>query len=153
MNWKYYLIGLIALLPFIVWTFYKQQWHLSSDLDLGMQSILRIISRCADGSYKLVFQDSYKQLEGALLLLGLLYFGSVAWNRSLPKECVPALLAAGLYFAGMIMVYLSTPHNLVWHLDTSIDRTMLSVDGCLFIGSYYILNNIEETEIARNNKK
>lgn len=153
MDWKYYLVGLIALLPFVLWNLYKQKWHLSNDLGIGsIQSILRIISRCTDGSYKLIFQDSYKQLEGALLLLGLLYFASVAWNRSLPKESIPAFLAAGIYFGGMIIIYLSTPYELVWHLNTTIDRTMLPVNGCLFIGSYYILNKIEEHEITGNIK-
>lgn len=147
LNWQYYLVGLIALLPFALWTLYKQQMHLFNDLDFGsMQSNLRIISRFNDGSYKLIFQDSYKQFEGALLLLGLLYFASAAWNKSLPKESVPALLAAGIYFIGIAIIYLSTPHDLVWHLDTSIDRTMLSVNGCLFIGSYYILNSMEEKD-------
>jgi hypothetical protein len=153
MTWKHYLVGLIALLPFALWSLYKQQMHLSNDLAIvSRQSILHIISRCADGSYKLFFQDSYEQVEGALLLLGLLFAASIAWNKSLPKESIPALLAAGIYFGGMAIVYLATPHELVWQLNTSIARTMLSVNGCIFAGSYYILNDIEETDRANNKR-
>lgn len=146
-NWKYYLAGLMAMLPFVLWNLYKQHWNLSNDLGIGTtQSFLRIISRLADGSYKLVFQNLYKQIEGALLLLGLLYFASVAWNKSLTKEGLPALIAAGLYCLSMIIIYLLTPVPLAWHLSASIDRTMLSVNGCVFISSYYILNTIENNE-------
>jgi len=144
---EYYLAALTALLPFVLWSFYKQRWNLSNDLEIGTtQSFLRIISRAADGSYKLIFQNAYRQLEDALLLLGLLYFASAAWNKSVAKESLPALIAATIYCLGMIIIYLLTPHDLAWHLSSSIDRTMFSVNGCLFIGSYYILNAIENHE-------
>ena len=87
------------------------------------------------------------------MLLGLLYFASIAWKKALPKETFPAVVAAGIYCLGLIVVYLLTPHDLAWQINTSIDRTMLSVNGCLFIASYYILNGLEnddETASARN---
>ena len=146
-GWKYYLAGLIALLSFVLWNLYKQRWNLSNGLGIGTtQSLLHIFSRLTDGSYKLIFQYVYKQIEGALLLLGLLYFASVAWHKPLPKESLPALIAAGIYCLGMVMIYLLTPFDLAWHLNASINRTMLSVNGCIFIGCYYILNTIENNE-------
>jgi hypothetical protein len=147
MKWKYYLAGIIALIPFALWSLYKQQWGLSNALGIGTtQSFLRIISRLTDGSYGLVFQDVYVQIKGALLLLGLLYFASVALNKSFVKESLPALTAAGIYCLGMIIIYLLTPYDLGYQLSSSITRTMLSVNGCIFIGSYYILNAIENNE-------
>jgi len=145
LNWKYYLAGLIALLPFMLWTLYKQEWHLSNDLGLGTtHSFLRVIGRLADGSYLIILQRSYQQIESALLLLGLLYFASAARTRLLSKESLPSLIAAGIYGLGIMAVYLSTPYNLLWHLDASIPRIMLSVNDCLFIGSYYMLNALED---------
>jgi hypothetical protein len=147
MKWKYYLAVVIALIPFALWTLYKRQWGLSNDLGIGTtQSFLRIISRLTDGSYRLVFQGVYVQIGGALLLLGLLYFASVALNKSFVKESLPALTAAGIFCLGTIIIYLLTPYDLGWALSSSIDRTMLSVNWCIFIGCYYILNSIENNE-------
>lgn len=148
-DWKYYLVGIIAFAPFVLWIIYKQRWHLSNDLGIGtIESFTRIISRFEDGSYKLVFHDAAQRIEGALLLFGTIYFASIAWRKTIAKESIPALLAAGIYFLAIIFIYLSTPYDLEWHLNTSLKRTMLSVNGCLFIGSYFVLNKIENHKIT-----
>ena len=147
-NWKHYLVGLIALIPFVIWSLNKQQWGLSNDLEIGTsQSFLRIITRLTDGSYQSVFQSSYEQLEGAFLLLGLLYFVSVINRRSLTKASYPALIAAGIYCLGIIIVYLLTPRDLMWQLHTSIGRTMLAVNASIFVGCYFILNTLEKNQV------
>ena len=149
-NWKYYLAGSIALLPFFLWILYKQRWNLSNDLGVGTTaSFLRIINRLSDGSYRLILKTSYKQLEAALLLLGFLYFASVVWRKTLVKESYPALIVAGVYYLGMVTVYLLTPADLSWHLRTSIARTMLPINAALFVASYYILDGIERSEQAQ----
>jgi len=143
-KWKYYLAGLLGLLPFGIWGFYKQEWNLWNDLGIGtLPSFLQISSRLTDGSYQLIFQKLYPQLEGALLLLGLLCFASAIQKKSLARESLPAFFAAGLYCLGMVFVYLLTPNELGWHLQVSIDRTMLPVIGCIFMGSYFILDAME----------
>ncbi len=151
-NWKYCLISLIALIPFMLWGFYKHRWNLSNDLGIGTtQSYLNIIRRLTDGTYILIFQKLYEQIKPALLLLGLLYFASLAWEKSWPKESIPALSAAGIYCFGMIIIYLLTPLDLTYHVNESINRTMLSVNGCIFIGGYYILSSLENNAKPENN--
>jgi hypothetical protein len=133
-NWKYFTVSLLSLLPFLLWSFYKRQWNLSNDLEIGtMQSFMRMIGRLSDGSYIIILQNAYQQIEGALLLLGLLYFVSFSRIKSLLKESLPALIAAGIYCLGMMIVYFITPYDLAWHLSSSIGRTMFSVNGCIFI--------------------
>jgi hypothetical protein len=153
-RWRYYLASLIVfLLPFALWTFYKQSWNISNGLEIGsVQSLSRIFGRLTDGSYKIIFQRVYEQIEVALLLLGLLYFASIAWNYSfhLVQESIPALAMAGMYGLGMIVFYLQTPHDLDWHLNTSLHRVMLSVNGCIFVGCYYILDEIEKRKYPDN---
>jgi hypothetical protein len=140
---------LIVLVPFFQWNFYKQHWNLQNDLALGnYDSVVRIIERFFNGSYKLIFDGAYQNVEASLLLLGFLYCASIVWNKSFAKESIPALTAAGIYFLGMIIVYLATPHDLVWHLSTSVNRTMLSVSGCIYIASYYLLVEIENSELS-----
>lgn len=143
-DWRIYIVSFIALAPFVLWGVYKQQWHLSNDLGVGtVQFFLRIIDRLTDGSCKLIFESSYQQLAGALMLLGVLCAASFAWNKSLPKESFPALIAALIYYLGIIIIYLGTPYDLAWHLRTSISRTMLPVSGSTFVGIYFILHQIE----------
>jgi hypothetical protein len=138
----------------MLWIVYKQQWHLSNDLGVGtVQFLFRIIQRLTDGSYKLIIESSYQQVEGALLLLGVLCTASFARNKSLPRESFPAVIAALIYCLGIIIIYLGTPADLTWHLESSIDRTMLPVIGCIFVGSYYILHQIETNETTVSNPK
>ena len=146
-NWRFYIVNLVMLVPFLLWGVYKQQWHLSNDLEIGtVPFFLRIINRLADGSYRLIFKSSFQQIEGAVLLLGVLCAATFAKNKSLSRESFPALIAALIYYLGMIIIYLGTPSDLVWHLNTSIERTLLSVNGCIFVGCYFILRQIETHE-------
>jgi hypothetical protein len=143
-NWKYFLACIIGLLPFVVWNVYKQHWNLSNDLGIGTaQSFTNFIDRLKDGSYVFVLKYVFGQIEGALLMLVILYSATVVWNISFARESLPAILTAGIYCLGMIIVYLLTVNNLQWQIDSSISRTMLPINCCIFIGCYYILNKIE----------
>jgi len=51
-------------------------------------------------------------------------------------------VAALVYGLGMVLVYLATPHDLQWHLGTSISRTMLPVSGGLFVAGYYLIRDV-----------
>lgn len=150
-NWRSYTAGVFMLAPFLLWGLYKHQWHLSNDLGLGSAAFFwRIINRLADGSYTLVFQFSYQQIEGALLILGVVCVASFLRNKPLAREIFPALMAALIYYSGMIIIYLATPYDLTWHLGTSIDRTMSAVIACIFVGCYFILRQIETDESTIN---
>jgi hypothetical protein len=62
-----------------------------------------------------------------LLLAGAL---AVTWWRPATRDRswrAPLALLA-IYLAGMSLVYCATPQDLFWHVYSSVDRTMLSVD-------------------------
>jgi hypothetical protein len=68
--------------------------------------------------------------------------------QRVPKMVFPALTTATIYYFGIVIIYLITPQNLEWHLNTSASRTMLSVAGCIFVACYFILNSLENpTEV------
>ena len=153
-NWRYYLVGLMALLPFVLWDLYKRQWGISNDLAVGtIQFFSRIVTRLSDGSYPLIVVNLFKQAAGSLLLLGSLYIVSIAQKKWLVKESLPALCIALIYAIVLFIVYLSTPYDLLWHLNTSVDRTMLPVNGGIIVGSYYILNQLESNFMIMLNKR
>ena len=142
--WIYLAAAVIALVPFILWTIDKSQWNLKNDLSIGSpESFSRIIQRINDGSYKAIFKAIFKQNEGPLLLLGTIFFASAARNIKFPRESLPALAAGSIYVLGMFIIYLLTPLEVGWHLNFSIDRTMLAVSGCIYVGSFYILQTVE----------
>lgn len=136
--------GIIVLLPFAAWSIYKQKLGLSNDLQLGTaQSVARFIEKLSDQSYKLVLEQTYLHVEVALLLFGSLYFAAVAQKRHIPMMVLPSLATAAIYYTGVLVIYIQTPQNLQWHLDTSASRTMLAVTGCVFVACFFLLNELE----------
>jgi hypothetical protein len=145
LNRRCALVGAIVLLPFVVWNIYKMNYGLSNDLQINtVQSVNRAIERLNDNAYSLIINNTYNQIESSLLLFGLLYFALIAQKQSVSKATIPALMVAAIYFIGMNVVYLLTPHDLKWHLNKSVDRTMLPVAGCIFVACYFILDVLEK---------
>ena len=143
-NWKYPLISLVSLLPFFLWNFYKKQWNLSNDLGIGStQSFINIMNRINDGSYKIIFSRAYEEISGAVMILVILFISILIWKKTIGKEVVFPLLVSGIIAIGIISVYFLTPNELIWHLNTSVDRTMLPVNGGIIIACYYMLKKIE----------
>lgn len=135
---------IIIFLPFALWSLYKRQWGLSNDLNIGTsQSLFHILERINDKSYISILQQTIDKIDGALILLGILFFSSIAQNTKMPRVAFPILLASSIYFCGIFLIYLLTPHNLDWHLITSTNRTMLSVHGTILIACYYSLDSLE----------
>lgn len=152
-NWRYFFVSFLMLSPLFVWSLYKNSWGISNDLKIGTSdSIQNAIIRLTDGSYKFIFEASYKRLEPALLLIGILIFASFVWKKALPKGSYLPLSVAFFYYLGMVVIYLLTPYNLRWHVKSSITRTMLSVSANLFIGAYFMLSEIEKEYIHTNHQ-
>lgn len=144
-SWKNLATATLVLLPFVLWGIYKLNYGLSNDLQIGApQSMARILERMNDGSYNLVISHTYKHIEGALLLLGLLFFSAIARNQPIPKIIIPTLTTATIYYIGVLTIYIQTPHDLQWHLNSSASRTMLPVTGCIFVACYLILDTLEK---------
>jgi hypothetical protein len=137
--------GSIVLLPFAVWSICKHKLGLSNDLQIGTaQSVARIIGHLSDHSYQLILEHTYSHIEEAFLLLGLLYFAVVAQKRPIPRMVIPSLATAAIYYAGILAIYIQTPQNLLWHLNTSAGRTMLTVTGCVFVACFFLLDALEK---------
>ena len=144
-HWKYFLSGFFAMIPFFVWNYYKFKWGISNDLQVGSAPFFsRILTRLFDGSSQLILKNFYEQVKGSLLVLGVFICIFIFQKKKIVLESLPPLLAAILYAVALFLIYLSTPYDLIWHLNTSVSRTLLLVNGCVFIASYFILNQIEE---------
>lgn len=152
-NWRNLFICFILILPFVLWNFYKIKWNIGNDLNIGtLESFARLSSRLMSGSIELIFIEILKQLKISLMMLGLGYFTSVMWRKTLPKEIIPAAIAGMIYCLGIVVVYLMTPHDLTWQIKYSVDRTMLAVNGSFYVAIYFIIRILENEDISVNNQ-
>ncbi len=145
-SWQALLAVLIGLVPLGLWSLYKYQWNISNDLEIGTRgSFERILQRLQDGSSKLIFSRTFENVEGAVFLLSIIALVVIFWKIKAGNHFLPALLVAAAYCLGLIVVYFLTPLDLVDHLNTSINRTMLPVNGCIYVVCYFLLVDIENS--------
>jgi hypothetical protein len=145
-NWRALVATGIVLFPFLAWSILKRILGLTSYFQIGnAQSLERMIARINDHSLNLIAENTYLCMEGALLLLGLLYAVTIARKQPLPKMMWPALISAVIFYFGLVAIYMLTPFDVAWQLSTSAGRTMLSVNGCIFVSCYFLLDSLEST--------
>lgn len=134
---------LLPLLGYLSWTFIKMYWHAQNDLALGLGSIPRALGRLRDGGAVTIAKAFASQIclqAGIAAFLIAAAFGT-ALRVTRAADWFPAGVAA-LYMAGMFLIYLSTPHNLEWHLTFSVDRTLLAVAFGFFASAFLLLEAV-----------
>ncbi|MCX8024218.1 MAG: hypothetical protein N3A60_03335 [Thermanaerothrix sp.] len=142
-TWVY--LGLMAM-PMGLWSVKRTLWGLRNDLELGSGgSVARLLARLGDGSLDTILRMAYPYIYGGILVLLFIATALILQRRALPPAAQMAILAAGMYLLGLLVIYLSTPHDLNWHLRTSVDRTLLGVNAAAFIAGYFMLREIEDT--------
>lgn len=114
----------VAILPLLAWKLSVAHAGLSNDL-AGSDLMGQITGRLRDiRSYWLLIDSLLLSLPTLILLSPLLLIASVARRNSISLYVLPACAS---YVAVLVVVYMSTPNDLAWHLSTSADRTMLPV--------------------------
>jgi hypothetical protein len=96
----------------------------------------------------LIFKSIIKQLWIFLLIpLGLL----VKYKKI---EKITLLFACFIftYLAAMVVIYILSPHNLSWHLNTSIKRTMLPIKVCIFSMLIYLQFSLKSFKKYNTNR-
>jgi hypothetical protein len=139
---------LVSIAPAIMWTMCKAAWGIQSELTGDpVQAWGRLSIRLFDGvtpqyllNYLLV-RSTAMWLVAGLLGAVVLFLG----RRKLklhPGAAVAALTAL-LYVCGLYAVYLSTPHNFVFHVSTSGTRTMTTASMALLVSLFFLLLTLE----------
>jgi hypothetical protein len=139
--------------PSALWTaLYRYQWNVRNDLQLGTaDGFRRIFDRLSDGSsFPSILYSTLFHRNGAVWLALLLFSGSLVLFARLKRHInvtfVPSLLTATLYYILVVIIYLSTPNDLYWHLSTSVQRVMLTVSSCTVAGAFLILQEVEDAK-------
>lgn len=137
--------GFLPVSCFLVWTFKKRSWGLVNDLDLGVSSLGRMASHVEGGALGTVAKALVidAPLWKALLLFIAVLGAARAANVRVPFQVWIFLAVSLCYFLAVFTVYLATPADLAWHLETSASRTVLPVMTGLFAAAYVVLRQIE----------
>jgi hypothetical protein len=145
--WRYIVLCLVLLVPFLTWERYKRLWGLRNPYGFAANEPLQhIYARLGDGSLRHILANMWGQTAIPLAILGLLLVTALAWKvPAFTKESLAVLLITGFYCLGLIGIYLLTPYDLPLQLQYSIARTMLVVSAGIFVASYFTLNRIEKS--------
>ena len=144
----WYMAGLLSS-NIIVWSWIKQRWGLRNDLNIGVDSIQRIIDRASDGSVFILtdYIISYTNVGISLFLLLLTILFSVRSRVFKLESIVFCMSVAFVYFAGMFLIYMSTPYDLLWHISSSVYRTMMTVNLSVITANYIVLATLDNNQV------
>jgi hypothetical protein len=135
---------------FAAWAATKQRWQLANDLELGAGSAQRVLLRLSEGQLGKVIEGAFMHTDAAKsasMFLGALLLAWILRVRVPLIAWYPAAVAT-LYTAGMLVVYLATPHDVTWHLATSAERTMLLAAFAYLGGTFLVLEAVESASPA-----
>jgi hypothetical protein len=124
LDWRIIVAALLALLPLLAWKLAVAQAGVGNDL-AGSDMKVQLFARLGHG-------------DGAMLIAKRLLLDTWVWLplialamlwRSLLRApaAAAAVLAALAYALLLFLVYMATPHDLDWHLRTSVDRVRMPV--------------------------
>ncbi len=141
----------VSMAPVVGWSVLRTSWHLQNSLTAEPSAAWsRLLGRLSDGeSVGLIFEHLAVR-ENHLWLLAILLAIVVAANvferRPLHLGALAGVSTAALHFAGMFLIYLSTPTGLVGHLETSAFRTMNTTRVVMLMALYFLMADMERTE-------
>lgn len=132
------LLVILSASGFFLWESKKQIYYLQNDLQLGLNSLDKILLRLTDGSLVIILKHLYV-IDGVSLSFGIFLLSVIValWTDRYPTiGFLFCSLAGTAYFGGIVLVYLASPFDLVgFHLPTG-NRTMLPVHIILLAASY-----------------
>lgn len=138
-----------ALAGAVIWSSWRSAVGIENDLAAAGSKLERMHERLTDGSSLALIWQSLHTGENVRLLAWLLAVAVVFWT--LHREALAAqravllvsLAVPALYLAILLLVYLATPLDLVWHLQFSATRTAMALYTCIAIGVLAPILNAE----------
>ncbi|MGY8564856.1 hypothetical protein L0938_15705 [Paracidovorax citrulli] len=131
----------VSMLPLLAWKLAVAGADLGNDL---AQSDLKgqLLARLPDLAPTVLILKALLRSAVWVPLVLLLVLWARTWRVSAARA---ALLVAVAYLGVLFAVYLSTPHDLAWHLATSAKRVALPVQLLLMYGVLVLLDQWKQT--------
>lgn len=146
-SWPVAWITALSLAGPLTWGITRRAWGLTNDLDLSSRTIATAWGRLGEpGALASIIDALFQtfELAGAIVPLGLALAAAACLRVRIPRAFWWAFAVATLYLAGIIGVYLGTPHELAWHLESSADRTVLPIFTIFSAATFGVLDAIEK---------
>lgn len=131
----------LSMVPLVAWKLAVAGADLGNDL---AQSDLKgqLLARLPDLSQSVLILKALLRSAAGVPLVLLLVLWARMWRVPAARA---ALMVAVAYFGVLFAVYLSTPHDLVWHLATSAKRVALPVQLLLMYGVLVLLDQWKQS--------
>lgn len=141
MPWGLLAAFAVSMLPLLAWKLAVAGADLGNDL---AQSDLKgqLLARLPDLAPTVLILKALLRSAVWVPLVLLLVLWARTWRVSAARA---ALLVAVAYLGVLFAVYLSTPHDLAWHLATSAKRVALPVQLLLMYGVLVLLDQWKQT--------
>lgn len=141
MPWGLLAAFAVSMLPLLAWKLAVAGADLGNDL---AQSDLKgqLLARLPDLAPTVLILKALLRSAVWVPLVLLLVLWARTWRVSAARA---GLLVAVAYFGVLFAVYLSTPHDLAWHLATSAKRVALPVQLLLMYGVLVLLDQWKQT--------
>jgi hypothetical protein len=139
-------IAAMSLAGPVTWGITKRAWGLTNDLDLSSRTIATAWGRLSEpDALTMILNALFQTFEliGAIVPLGLALVVAALLRVRLPMAFWLAFTTAALYLVGIIGIYLGTPYELAWHLETSAGRTVLPIFAIFSAATFQVLEAIE----------
>lgn len=144
-------IAAVSLAGPVTWEITKRAFGLTNDLDLSSRTLAIGWGRLGEpDAFTSILKTLFFRFElvGAIVPLGLALLAAAFLRARVPTAFWLAFATAALYLAGIVAVYLGTPYDLAWHLETSADRIVLPIASIISAATFSVLDVIERPPTA-----
>jgi hypothetical protein len=146
LGWSLGAVAGIGFSGMVLWAIKKHLWQLTQSADVAVPHIGRIMERLEPGALSLITQHlllkTHIPLAAASILLAFAF--AKHFKAELDRAVwLPAVFGI-LYGSGLFAIYLNTPNDLTWHLESSADRTALTIRFSLLCSTLLILRSWEQ---------
>jgi len=138
-------LSALLLSNIVLWSWIKYKWGLKNDLNLGISSIRLIMNRLSDGSItiitKYILSNTNIGISIFILLLTIVF--SYKYDVFDLNKIILCISVTTIYFTGIFLTYMATPYDLLWHVSSSIDRTMMTVNLSIIAANFVVLTTLD----------
>ncbi len=135
-------------LMIVPWQFQRVVWGIKGDMNPTLEGLMQNW----DSRSGLVLGRLLSNM-GDVRLLGLLWYllplavlGALVFAPRQWLKALPLLLLILAHFAGVIAAYITTPHDIIWHLNTSADRVVFQASPlAVMLGVIYLSSMLDRT--------
>jgi hypothetical protein len=147
------IIGTGMILIVVIW--YKIMLAPSNDI-MSAQNINGVIDKIVSNTnYSIIIRSFFFGIFDTmpLVLLLIIYFFCLKMHieKAANRIVLTSVLVVSLMLAGYFFIYLITPFDVTWHLQTSLSRLLLQLWPSLLFAFFMFVRSFEETSTTARN--